>query len=283
MMTKPSVQLTSSALPEKLPPWGVLVRESHHANDFFMEWRTHAFLKVLYFRSGESTVHVGNRSYHCSEGDIVFVSPKTANRIEDEPGSGVSLYILCIAPVVFQFDRKILSSIRSGHRSLGNQDIREVENGFRRLRFLQSSKTTTTSIAMTSVALGMVATLLNAVRQPSQVRGKSDSHEIMQSHIAWLEQHFVEAKGISEAAADTGMSRRYFTRLFREISGKSWLEFVHDLRIRHACELLKITDLPISTVAFECGYNDLSTFYRRFGKRVGSSPLQWRERTDFSG
>ncbi len=275
-MADPAVKLTSAALPEELPSWGVLVRESHHADDFFMEWRTHPFLKVLYFRSGESLVHCGKKSFHCREGDVVFVAPGTANRIEDEPGKAVSLYILCIAPVAFDFDRRLYSSIRSGHWPLTRPMIGEVENSFRRLRFLQSSRSATISAAMVSIALGTVASLLEFTRQTSPEPGKPDGRVIIRSHLAWLEKHFVEAAGIGEAAAEAGISRRYFTKLFREETGKSWLEHLHDLRVDHACELLQKTQLPVATIAFECGYNDLSTFYRAFGKRMGSSPQAWR-------
>lgn len=277
-MASSAVKLTSAALPEELPPWGVLVRESHHARDFFMEWRTHPFLKVLYFRSGESIVHVGRKSFHCRAGDIVFVAPGTANRIADQPGRAVSLYMLCLGQITFEFDRRLFSSLQSGHWSLAPSMVRGVENDFRRLRFLQSFQSTMTSATMVSIALGVVANLLENTRPAASDESKPGSHEIIDAQVTRLENHFVEATGIEEAAAEAGMSRRYFTKLFRDHTGKSWLEYVHDLRIDHACELLRKTQLPVATIAFECGYNDLSTFYRAFGKRKGASPQEWREK-----
>lgn len=44
-----------------------------------------------------------------------------------------------------------------------------------------------------------------------------------------------------------------------------------------AARLLKESALPIKTIAFECGYHDISQFYRRFGLQMKISPQQWRK------
>jgi AraC family L-rhamnose operon regulatory protein RhaS len=55
------------------------------------------------------------------------------------------------------------------------------------------------------------------------------------------------------------------------------LDYIHDLRIHHAARLLKESSLPIKTIAFECGYHDISHFYRRFSLQMKMSPQNLRQ------
>ena len=74
------------------------------------------------------------------------------------------------------------------------------------------------------------------------------------------------------------MSRRRFTQLFREVTGSSWADHRTELRINYACRLLRETDRGIIAIAFESGFEDLSSFYRAFKRQTGDSPIRWRPR-----
>ena len=86
---------------------------------------------------------------------------------------------------------------------------------------------------------------------------------------------FFEDRGIDEAAAELGLSRRRFTQLFNELAGESYAARIRQLRLARACGLLRESGLSPAAVAFECGYSDLSTFYRAFKKETGTSPAAW--------
>jgi AraC-like DNA-binding protein len=75
-----------------------------------------------------------------------------------------------------------------------------------------------------------------------------------------------------------GLSRRHFTQLFRDITGQTWLTMLQRHRLAHARRLLIETDRSIASIGYECGFEDLTTFYRVFKKSEGTSPLAWRNR-----
>ncbi|MEZ6088733.1 MAG: helix-turn-helix transcriptional regulator [Pirellulaceae bacterium] len=81
---------------------------------------------------------------------------------------------------------------------------------------------------------------------------------------------------LNDAAIATGMSRRTFTNRFKARTGTTWLEYVNVLRIRHAEILLKQADSKVTSVAFQCGFEDLTTFYRAFKRITGKNPSQMR-------
>ncbi|WP_136082395.1 helix-turn-helix domain-containing protein [Pontiella desulfatans] len=83
---------------------------------------------------------------------------------------------------------------------------------------------------------------------------------------------------ITDEGGEAGHGReRRFSQLFRHVNGTSWLNHLRALRIEHACRLLKKSDHSPTAIAYECGFSDLSNFYRAFKKKTGLAPLEYRE------
>ena len=275
--------LTDRALQERMPPWGVLVLESHHSPQFTMEWRVHDFVKLVYVLRGRGALEFHDQVFRFQKEDLLVVPPGTENRISDAPDAASSLYVCCLRINLFDFDPNFLSTIRPGtvHRSvhLANR----VASQLRRMRHWQDIEEPTRAISMVASALRIMKWIgqqrdreQNGGYQPGVSR---DDREQMENYIARLHTLFYEATTIDAAADSIGMSRRAFTRLFQELTGSTWLDYVRRLAIDHAKHQLAQTDLSIASVAFECGFNDLSTFYRQFKSRVGMSPKQYRQTT----
>lgn len=84
-------------------------------------------------------------------------------------------------------------------------------------------------------------------------------------------------------AAEMRCSRRLATLSFRNETGHTILDEIHDLRIAHACELLSNTSLPIETITANCGYVSSSFFKKQFVQRTGQTMrnyrnARWREK-----
>ena len=83
---------------------------------------------------------------------------------------------------------------------------------------------------------------------------------------------------VDQTAKLAGMSRAAFTRAFRRQTGMSLMEFVNAARIHRAMRLLAESELEISVVAIQSGYDNLGYFYRQFKHNTLYSPRKYRER-----
>jgi AraC family transcriptional regulator len=83
---------------------------------------------------------------------------------------------------------------------------------------------------------------------------------------------------VRQLARDAAMSPYHFLRTFNVISGVTPYQFVLAQRLRSAAMRLRRTTDPISAIAYEAGFNDLSTFNRRFRRIMGMTPGTWRTR-----
>lgn len=103
--------------------------------------------------------------------------------------------------------------------------------------------------------------------------------------LSVLEDGFLEDRSISAYARQAGYSVNQFERICKKVYGLSPLQYVHELRLKKACTLLRQSSWPVTRIAGECGYNDSNYFTRVFRRRFSVSPRQYRRdhnRKDFS-
>lgn len=101
--------------------------------------------------------------------------------------------------------------------------------------------------------------------------------ETIRPAIEYMNENFSEAVTIEQLAEITHMSKSYFMRRFKETAGVGAIEYLSQLRIKKACEILLKTDKTVVEAAFECGFRNLSNFNRQFRKFVGCTPKEYRK------
>ena len=82
---------------------------------------------------------------------------------------------------------------------------------------------------------------------------------------------------LQEVASVAGMNPTAFCRYFHNKAGKTYAEFINELRISYACKLLRHGNQTIAFICYEAGFNNLSNFNRQFKAKIGKSPSEYRE------
>lgn len=95
--------------------------------------------------------------------------------------------------------------------------------------------------------------------------------------ISYIEDHYLEPLSLQEIAARSDVSVRHLNRIFRSYYQITPMSYLHRLRLERASALLKQTSLPITQIAFECGYHDSNYFTRQFTKSFGMPPKVFRQ------
>lgn len=114
--------------------------------------------------------------------------------------------------------------------------------------------------------------------QPSQ----RDRKRIAQS-VRRIESQAGQPLALSVLALDAAMSPYHFLRTFRRVVGMTPYQFVLRTRLHRAAIRLRLSDAPVSDIALDAGFNDLSTFNRRFRRLMGTSPGAYRARIAVGG
>lgn len=92
----------------------------------------------------------------------------------------------------------------------------------------------------------------------------------------WLQAHAAEPVDLAAAAHAAGLSPFHFLRLFSACVGATPHQYLLCVRIRDAARRLLADEAPVTTIAFDAGFGDLSNFIRNFRRAAGLSPRAFR-------
>jgi AraC-like DNA-binding protein len=129
------------------------------------------------------------------------------------------------------------------------------------------------ALRLAAAALGVLAETGGSVRQPS----RRDVRRVTEA-LRRIEVDAEETLTLAELAREAATSPYHFLRIFREVVGMTPHQYVLRTRLHRAAVRLRRSDEPVSAIAFDAGFNDLSTFNRRFRRVMGASPSAYRAR-----
>ena len=93
----------------------------------------------------------------------------------------------------------------------------------------------------------------------------------------WIDANSHHQINLEDAAAQAGISPFHFLRLFSQALGVTPHQYLVRSRLRHAARRLADDDSPVTDIAYDVGFADLSNFVRTFGRAAGASPLKFRQ------
>ena len=112
--------------------------------------------------------------------------------------------------------------------------------------------------------------------EPTEIVVADADHLFLEAAMAAVEQHLSEADfGVGELSTLMAMSQSAFYRRLKSITGQTAVEFIRDVRLKRAAQLLAQSQLRISEIAFEVGIADTNYFRKIFQKRFGQTPSDY--------
>lgn len=88
--------------------------------------------------------------------------------------------------------------------------------------------------------------------------------------------NFKEPVSLEELAKKVNLSKEAFCRYFKARTQRTFVEYLMQVRINHACKLLKETEMSVLEICYESGFNNLSNFNRQFLKIIKQNPKTFR-------
>lgn len=100
----------------------------------------------------------------------------------------------------------------------------------------------------------------------------------VQKALNMIEERIQDPPTLAELASFSGLSRTYLSFVFKEVTGIRLQDYLTQVRLEKAKDLLTNIDVKIKQVAHETGFSDPNYFCRSFKKKIGFSPTNWRVR-----
>ncbi|MGH8439904.1 MAG: response regulator transcription factor [Pseudomonas sp.] len=114
---------------------------------------------------------------------------------------------------------------------------------------------------------------------PDSIRLTSEhhKHKALNKVMPYIDQHFRECIDQKELAQRCGMTAFRFSRLFKEVNGLGFLDYILSKRMTLAMDLLGNSQMPITSIGYEAAFKDPSYFARAFKQFANCTPSEYRQ------
>ena len=268
-----------------------------YRDDLYLErvscpWHWHDELEAVVVSQGEVEVAAGGETFVVSAGDGFFIGARVLHNIRDLGGGGFRLrsvvfhprlvggsvdsvfwqdYLLPLlsprAPACVRLDRavpwqrKSLEAIESAWRSAE----REAPGFAFQIR-----------AALSELVFQLVTHLPVEPRLPSEKALRDE--ERIKAMMRFMQAHYAQELTIDRIAASVSISQSECLRCFHATIGTTPIQYLRQLRVQKAAELLADTDWKVSDIAAQCGFREMSYFTKTFRELKGCTPSAYRER-----
>jgi transcriptional regulator GlxA family with amidase domain len=118
----------------------------------------------------------------------------------------------------------------------------------------------------------------NPAAYASLTHGSRAADPLVASCQQWAALHYASPSPVAQMVALSQLPERTFKRRFAQATGMTPLDYVHHVRLEEAKQMLEAGEDPVEAIAVDIGYSDSSFFSRLFRRKVGMTPVQYRQR-----
>ena len=231
----------------------------------------HDSLEFLLVLSGAGTVFTDRQFIPAVPGDLLVINSGTPHRIEGTPGITYHCLIVgtefCLengfsATAVHYTPRIRDDAMRAAYLAVVEALAWPADTPFR-----------------TTAVRAEVLHFLDGLNRRFVLRTDIDPQDMpagVRAAIDYINQHFTERLSADDLAGVARMSKYHFLRGFKRVTGYTVVTYINLLRCKAAVRLLASGDAPVSRIAADCGFENLSYFSRVFERYIGTLPSRFR-------
>ncbi len=251
----------------------------------------HNAIEIVYVNEGSFIAMLGETEYRIEKGDMLLIRTGVIHRLYSDPEKESSYYIIKIAPsLIFDFAAdanaaKYILNLKLGEGKKCKWTKAELEgtmlkNIIEDIIIEQSNEKYCSDMAIKSGCAQLLMRILRETEGEGSSNAVSEATDevirLIYKAIEHIYKNFQRKITALECSKAVGMSYSYFSRTFKNVTGKTFSEFLEDIRLDNAKKLLLTTDKSVAEIAFESGYNDTCYFIAEFRKKSGVTPKQFR-------
>jgi AraC-like DNA-binding protein len=256
-------------------------------------WHYHPELELHYVVRGEGVRFIGDNISNFSSGEIILLGenlPHTWRCNEEyyqqQSGLEVEAIVIQFLPDCLGKDFIHLPESFLIPKLFDKAKKGMIINGTAREKLIQLLENAPKANQIDKLLLLM--NILKVLAETEEFTEITSAHAFYQSNetdslrlnkiCSFTLTHYKREITLEEIAAISNLSITSFCRYFRLMTNKTYYDFLIEIRISHACRLLVEDKFPTDVICFECGFNNVSNFYRHFKKVTGTTPMDYKRK-----
>ncbi len=254
---------------------------------------SHDYIEILYVFGGEYSVWLDGEYFEFSTGDLVLInSCKLHHIICRNPVTNGGYYCIRFLPSILYestrkvFEYKYVMPFLTNHTppqsvlpasKISNSEIpRLVYDMYRETQ----NQGYAYDFAMKADVYKIFLYILRHWQKAGLNAGKEVNIDLaakIQNAIDYMNSHYSEPITAEEMAENANLSYSYFSRIFKQVTDRSFSEYLNYIRISESEKLLLTTDMNITEIAMAVGFSTSSYYIQQFRNYKNLSPKQFKK------
>lgn len=245
----------------------------------------HDELEIIYVKGGFLTVSISGESYIGKPGDAFVVSPGNLHLMGSDTGTvDYYTFLFPLKNLSFRaddlFEEKLLEPLNSGHLMINpriNDTAKELCEQLIEVYESKNQESESQLTAQIKTKIILLQFILEMWKKGFIIENDTNGRNTVEKEmVSYIQQNYTGKISLKEFGEQFHLSEKYISRYFKEHFHITLSQYVTYLRLEHAKQLLQDTDIPVTEVAMQSGYQNVSYFIRSFKKTYEISPLKYR-------
>ena len=241
------------------------------------EMHGHEFVELEYVLAGEGTQLVNGKEYHIKRGDVISLEVGSSHSYRSK--NKMEILNCIIDPLFFRQKKAEIQNTQTSTApllpdcmTLSSKHFIEIEN----LLFSMEQEFKQKQLCYQQMLDNYASTLLITLFRNAQEQETRRDDHLQKQFVEYVNKNFTHCT-LQKTALFFGYSTSHFSRLFKQIMGQNFSDYVSHRRLEEATELLGNTAFSIDTISHQLGYKDRAQFHKLFLKHMGITPAQYRK------
>ncbi|HKM03819.1 MAG TPA: AraC family transcriptional regulator [Lachnospiraceae bacterium] len=257
--------------------------EIYHTSGLIASYHWHEECEFIYITSGSACIRIGVDIIELKEGECAYVKANVLHSISTKDNTNFGFYAVVFHPSLLISDvdicNKYLSSLYvinhhfspSHHERVIIEELKSLCHTYEDKPFAYELKVKSQLYIIFSHIFEFG---LFHIKDRYENKKAADKLEKV---IKYIHTKCLSSLTVDELAQVAGYSVSHFTRFFKEITGKTPMEYINRQKIYYACEILKETDHSVLDVSLACGFGHVGHFINTFKKYTDCTPYKFKK------
>ncbi len=274
----------------------VYINRSDELEEYCSVMHVHDFIEIACVLSGSGVHIVAGRKYETVKGDLFVINSDVPHGFfPKDGGSRPPVVYNCVFMPQFLdlslFSRNHFEDVASSFlfKSLFPDDytpkpdlklsgaaFRDTGELFEKMYAEYRQMKTGYGDIIRAYLIELIIKIFRYMKEDGGMEPLPENQELVSKAIEYMKSHYNSDISLSDLAMQSFLSKNYFSRLFKKVTGTNVSDYIQLLRVGQACRLLETTGLKVTDVAMQAGFNDLKFFYEVFKKVTGRTPGDYR-------
>lgn len=258
--------------------------------DYYIEPHKHNFIEIIFVKSGKGIHCINGVDYSICRGSLLIANNESIHSIR--PDGFMEYYNIFVKPEFFYnefYDKsnlldtvfitifeefKINESVDRSFAEFQSDEIEILETNIT-LMYKEYLEKKPGYEKITESLLYIILTyVMRKMMIPAEK--EADKTQMLTDILSYIDKNYNQKITAKELAEKCFYNPSYFSRIFKEVTGKTMVEYIQDLRIKNACVLLECSSKTIDEISVDVGYTNPTRFYEIFKKTMGTTPHSYR-------